>query len=393
MREYYFDTVTERRGTACIKYDSAMKIMGREDLLPLWVADMDFEVPEAVQNAMRKRMEHGIFGYTEPSETYKESVVSWFRRRHGWTLSPEEITVTPGVVFSIAQAVLAFTEPGDSVLIQKPVYRPFETAVVQNGRVAVNNALVNREGRYEIDFQDFERKIREKAVRLFILCSPHNPVGRVWTEEELKRMAEICRDYGVTVVSDEIHCDFIWKGAHFVSWASAAKEYGKNYIICTSPSKTFNLAGMQTSNTIIQDETLRRRFRAQVAASGYSEINPLSMAACEAAYKEGEPWLDALLAYLSGNIALMRQYMGAHLPEIRMTEPEGSYLIWLDFSGLGLSYPALKDMIVNEAKLWLNPGKLFDGDAELFARVNIACPRSVLEQALEQLRTAVELHR
>lgn len=388
--DYGFDRVTERRGTACVKYDAGMKIMKRDDLLPLWVADMDFRAPEEVLDAIRVRTTHGIFGYTEPDAAYERAVASWFLRRHGWEIHPGELTVTPGVVFAIAQAILAYTAPGDPVLIQKPVYHPFEASILQNGRRVVNNALLLRDGRYELDLEDFEQKLREEQIRLFILCSPHNPVGRVWTEEELLSMAELCRKYGVTVVSDEIHCDFIWPGHHFISWARTAAHCATNYIICTSPSKSFNLAGMQTANIIIPDEALRERFRRQLASTGFEGMNPLGMVACEAAYEKGEPWFDALLVYLKGNIDFVKQYLADNVPDIRVTEPEGCYLLWIDFSGLGLPYPELKKLIIEEAKIWLNPGKMFGIESEQFMRLNTACPRSVLRKAMEQLAAAVE---
>jgi cystathionine beta-lyase len=389
MGRYDFDKVWDRKNTDSVKWNSGMQRKGRDDLLPLWVADMDFKLPDEVLLDIVKRVEHGIFGYSDPGEEYLGPVREWYRRRHGFESESDWITVAPGVVYSIALAVRTFTEPGDAVIIQQPVYRPFFNTIVQNGRKPVNNPLLYKDGRYEIDFDDFEKKIIEEQVKLFILCSPHNPVGRVWSRDELKRMADICRAHDVYVFADEIHSDFVYSGHRHVPYITLGEEYWDRLIVGTSASKTFNLAGMQIANVFIPDETARKKFRDENNAAGYSQPNVLGMVATKAVYEKGEQWLDELLLYLKGNLDYVRGFLADNLPQVKLVEAEGTYLIWLDFSGVTNDHKELEKIIVDGARLWLDPGIIFGRESALFERVNIACPRSILERAMEQLKEAL----
>lgn len=393
-RNLDFDRVVDRHQTDCLKYDFAVRRGKPKDVLPLWVADMDFPTSSYVLDALQERVAHGIFGYTESGESYFEAAAEWMERRHGWQVKPEWLVKTPGVVFGLAMAVKAFTDEGDSVLIQQPVYYPFTEVVADNDRRVVSSDLVlGADGRYHIDFEDFEKKIVENHVKLFLLCSPHNPVGRVWRREELLRIGELCLKHGILVVSDEIHQDFVFgKNRHLV-FASLKPEFEAISITCTSPAKTFNLAGLQVSNLFIPDPALRRKFRRQIAAAGYSQLNAMGLTAGEAAYRYGETWYKGVLAYIEQNIAYLKTYLDRELPEIRMTEPEGTYLVWLDFRALGLTGPELERLVVYKARLWLDSGSIFGPAGEGFQRINVACPRATLEQALEQLKRAVlEVH-
>ncbi|MDO4321521.1 MAG: MalY/PatB family protein [Lachnospiraceae bacterium] len=386
---YDFDKVIDRRGTNCLKYDFAKERGKREDVLPLWVADMDFQTAPYIVERLEQAAVHGIFGYSESKEAYFQAVSGWYERHFGWTTKRSWLVKTPGVVFALAMAVRAFTRAGDAVLLQQPVYYPFSEVIRDNGRILVNSPLKLQDGHYEIDFEDFEQKIRENHVKLFLLCSPHNPVGRVWKEWELRRIGEICLRYGVLVVSDEIHSDFVYPGNRHFVFASLSPELADITVTCTAPSKTFNLAGLQVSNIFISNPELKKEFKKQVAAAGYSQLNLMGLAACQAAYEGGGEWLAGLKEYLAGNLAFVREYLAAKLPEIRLVEPEGTYLLWLDFRGLNLTEEEREDLIVNRAKLWLDSGAMFGPDGEGFERINIACPRQTLEKALEQLREAV----
>ena len=385
-----FDTIVERRNTDCLKYDAAIRRGYPADILPLWVADMDFPTATPVLETLGKRVKHGIFGYTEadPERLY-QVLKLWFAERHHWQIQKDWLLQTPGVVFALAMAVKAFTDPGDTVLIQQPVYYPFSEVILDNGRRRVSNDLVLKNGRYEIDFADFEEKIITYKVKLFMLCSPHNPVGRVWTREELKKIAEICGKHQVLVVADEIHEDFVWSGHPHIPYALLGEDVASHSIICTSPSKTFNLAGLQVSNIFIPDFTLRRRFKHEINAAGYSQLNTLGLAACEAAYRNGAPWLDELKLYLYENIRFTREFLLKNLPQVKLVEPEGTYLLWLDFRGLGLTGARLERLIVEQAGLWLDSGAIFGHAGEGFQRINIACPRAVLAEALERIARAL----
>lgn len=384
-----FNIVVNRKNTNCLKYDFAARRGRPENVLPLWVADMDFKVAPEIIEAIEERTAHGIFGYSEVKESYFEAVSDWMEKKHGWRVESDWLVKTPGVVFALAMAVRAFTEPGDAVIIQRPVYYPFGEVIRDNGRRIVDNALELREdGKYHINFEDFEQKVKENHVKLFLLCSPHNPVGRVWTREELKRIGEICKKYDVIVVSDEIHEDFVLNGKHQV-FADISEDVGERTITCTSPGKTFNLAGLQVSNIWIANEKLRKKFEKQIAASGYSQLNTLGLTACEAAYRKGENWHRELLAYLKSNLNFLREFLQREIPEVKLIEPEGTYLIWLDFRKLGLTEEQREELLTKKAGIWLDSGAIFGESGEGFERMNIACPRSILQDALERIERAV----
>lgn len=389
-RNLDFDTIIDRKNTDCLKYDFAKRRGMPEDVLPLWVADMDFKTSSYVEDALAERARHGIFGYSESQTPYFEIVRDWMKRHHDWEVKEPWLIKTPGVVFALAMAVKAYTEPGDGVLIQSPVYYPFSEVIEDNGRRIVSNTLVlGEDHKYHIDFEDFERQIKENQIKLFFLCNPHNPVGRVWTTEELTRLGDICLKYRVTVVSDEIHSDFIFRGKHQV-FADLKKEYADITVTCTAPSKTFNLAGLLLSNIFISSRELRHKFRQQVNAAGISQLSPFGLVACETAYTQGEEWYQAMLAYVAENIAFTKEYVEKHLPGVEMVEHEGTYLVWLDFRKTGLSVEELEDLIVNRAKLWLDSGKIFGKSGEGFQRINVACPRQILEEALHRIREQLQ---
>jgi len=381
-----FDRVIERRGTYSIKHNPASR--GKpDDVLPLWVADMDFAAPPCVSEALVSLARHGIFGYSEPDAAYFSVIRNWFAGRFGWSVEREWLVVTPGVVNALAVAIRAFTEPGDGVVIQQPVYYPFESSVRQNGRRLLINELMYSGGSYGIDFQDFENKIQE--AKLFILCSPHNPVGRVWTRDELVRMGEICLRHGVTIVADEIHQDFVFPPNRHLVFAAIDPRFAAITVTCTSPSKTFNLAGLHNANIFIANETLRSKFRQEYASCGLSQPSVAGLAACKAAYKGGGQWLDELIAYIGGNMSLLREFLQTQLPKIKFVEPEGTYLAWLDFSEFGLSAKELDTLITHKCKLWLSSGHTFGAGGKNFQRMNIACPRTVLQEALGRLKVVV----
>lgn len=381
-----FDKVIDRRNTKSLKYDFAEKRGRPKDILPFWVADMDFQTSSYIIEALEQMSRHGIYGYSETKEEYFEIVQNWMKKRHNWNVEEEWLIKTPGIVYALAMAVKAYTKKGEAVLIQDPVYYPFHEVVEDNDRKLVVNELKQAEdGSYVIDFEDFEQKIVENQVKLFLLCSPHNPVGRVWTKEELEKIGDICLRYNVIVVSDEIHADFVFKGKHTV-FTNVKKEFEEIGVVCTSPSKSFNIAGLQVSNIFIANKDLRRAFQKQVNASGYSQLNLSGLVACEAAYQYGEEWLDALLQYLKANAQYTKEYLEKYLPKVIMTELEGTYLVWLDFKAYGLSERELNKKIIQEAGLWLDRGGMFGKVGEGFQRINIACPRSVLTEALDRLR-------
>ena len=389
MGRYDFDTVIDRRNTNSIKYDFAVERGKPADVLPLWVADMDFRAPTPVLETLHKSVEHGIFGYSDVKSEYYDTVSNWFRQHFGWQTQQSWLVKTPGVVFALAMAIRALTQPEDAVLIQPPVYYPFFSVIRDNGRTVVENELVYDDGRYIIDFEDFERKITEHQVKLFILCSPHNPVGRVWSLDELRRIGDICRKYDVFIVSDEIHCDFAFREHPHHIFLTANPELADQTIVCTAPSKTFNIAGLQVSNIWIPNEQVRKEFLKEIDRSGYSQLNTLGLAACQAAYNSGGLWLEQCRNYLRANLDYLRGFLAENIPQIKLVEPEGTYFAWLDCSGLGLSCRELNDLIVKQAKLWLDAGHIFGGNTGQFQRVVLACPRATLQQALEQLEQAV----
>lgn len=384
-----FDKIIDRRNTRCLKYDFAKRRGMPEDVLPLWVADMDFETSSYIEDALIERAKHGIFGYSEVQTPYFEIVRDWMKIHHNWDVQESWLVKTPGVVFALAMAVKAYTKPNDSVLIQQPVYYPFSEVISDNGRKVVSNDLyLGDDNRYHIDFEDFEQKIIDNKIKLFILCSPHNPVGRVWTAEELIQLGDICVRHGVIVVSDEIHQDFVFRGRHHV-FASLKKEFENISITCTSPSKTFNLAGLMMSNVFIPNRELKRKFRKELDAAGTSQLGIMGLVACEAAYSKGEEWYQAMLAYVSENIEFIEKYIRENLPNVTMIDTEGTYLVWLDFRKTGLNVDELEDRIIHKAKLWLDSGKIFGKCGEGFQRINVACPRSILKEALDRIKTAL----
>ena len=386
---YDFDKVIDRTNTNSLKYDFAVERGRPADVLPLWVADMDFPAPQPVLDALQKAVAHGIFGYSEVKTPYYQAVAGWFERHFGWRPEESWLIKTPGVVCALAMAVRAYTKPGDAVLIQSPVYYPFYSVVQDNDRKLVSSELLYKDGRYSIDLADFEAKIREHRVKMAILCSPHNPIGRVWTLEELQAIGRICKQYGVFVASDEIHCDFAFAEHPHHVFLGACPELADQALVCTAPSKTFNIAGLQVSNIWIPSQANRKAFLKEMDRSGLSQLNALGLVACQAAYEGGEEWLTQCKAYLRTNLDFTRSFLAEHLPQIRLVEPEGTYFAWLDCSALGLSCEALNDLVVNKAKLWLDGGYIFGKGGAQFQRVVLACPRQTLEQALLRLEKAV----
>lgn len=385
-----FDTVIDRRNTYSLKYDFAKERNMPDDLLPLWVADMDFKVSSYIQDAIIKQAQHGVFGYSEVSGEYFEVVKKWMKNHYDWQVESKWLVKTPGIVYALAMAVLAFTKEEDCVLIQQPVYYPFSEVIAANGRKIVSNTLKQDElGRYVIDFEDFEQKIIMQKIKLFFLCNPHNPVGRVWSEEELIKLGDICYRNNVIVVSDEIHADFVFKGKHNV-FANLKKEFEEISIVASSPSKTFNIAGLQVSNIFIPNDEIRTKFEKQTAASGYSQLNVMGLAAAKAAYEHGEEWYCAMHKYVRENIEYTNQFIEENLPDIKIVETQGTYLMWLDFRKLGFSECELEDLIINKAKLWLDSGKIFGESGQGFQRINVACPRKTLQEALQRLRKALQ---
>ena len=388
-RNLDFDRIINRKNTRCVKYDLAPLKGYPEDILSLWVADMDFRTSSYVEDALRELTRHNIYGYsnTLPGDGFFESVRGWMKRHHHWEPEEDWHIKTPGVCFAIAMAVRAFTEPGDAVLIQEPVYYPFGNLIRKNGRQAVSSDLVqNADGHYVIDFDDFEKKMAEHAVKMFILCNPHNPVGRAWSEEELLRIGRICAEHRVIVFSDEIHGDFIWSGEHRV-FQETDPGFRHFTVTATAPSKTFNLAGLQQSNIFIPNPELRKKLEAEMEKTGFDEPTIFGITAAQAAYEHGDEWYEAMKAYVAGNIDFADRFVREELPGIRMNKPEGTYLIWLDFRGIGLQAAELDDRILHQARLWLDSGAMFGKAGEGFQRINTACPRSILQEALERLKT------
>lgn len=385
-RNLNFDHITDRRNTKSLKWDFAARRGRPEDVLPLWVADMDFRTSSYVEDALAQRARHGIYGYSDPLEDYFPAVSGWMQRRHNWKPQEEWLLLTPGVVFALSMAVRAYTQPGDAVMIQEPVYYPFSEVIRGSRRRVISNDLVIRpDGRYSMDFDDMKRKIVENDIRLFFLCSPHNPVGRVWTAEELQEIGEICQRYNVIVASDEIHSDFVFQGTHHVL-IDAVPELQEHALILTSPSKTFNLASLLLSNIFIPSERLRRRFHWEMEACGISQLSVFGLDACEAAYTKGENWYQGVKAYIAANLAFVRGFIDTEVPGIRCMPHEGTYLQWLDCRGLHLEPEELERLILEKAGLWLDSGHMFGRPGEGFQRINTACPRPLLEEAVRRLQ-------
>lgn len=399
---FNFDTEVNKFGINSIKWefmfdadhnatqsDHAHPKHGDERVLPLWVADMDFRVPPPVIEAVVERAKRGVFGYCMPTDSYYEAVINWFDRRYGRSIQKEWIVMTPGVVPALNLMIQTYTQPGDKIIIQRPVYHPFTFAIENNDREVVSNSLVLENGRYQIDFNDLAAKAADPNTKMIILCSPHNPIGRVWTAKELTRLGEICLDNDVLVVSDEIHCDLIYKDVTFTSFANISERFAQNSIVCTAPSKTFNLAGLKLSNIIIPNEELRTQFLKTIERTGILGTNTFGVVATEAAYNFGEAWLTAVMAYIEGNYNFMRDYLAEHLPQLHLLPAEGTYLVWLDCRALELTPEERKKLIFEEAHLYLDEGEMFGPEGEGFERINLACPRSLLAEALERLATVI----
>lgn len=389
MHRYDFDAPVNRRGTDSLKYDRALERYRDPDLLSLWVADMDFRTLDEVVKALTDRVQHGIFGYTEPGNAYYDAIAGWMGPRYGLNVNKDNVITTPSVVFALAACVRAFTEPGDSVLIQRPVYYPFSAVIDENGRRLANAPLVNEGGRYSIDFRAFERVVEEAKPKLFLLCNPHNPVGRAWTRAELATMGEICAEHGIVIASDEIHMDFARPGYEHVSLATISPEIANITVTCTSASKTFNLAGLHVANTVIENEALRNDYAAEVSSAGYSQPNALGMVATQAAYEHGAEWLAQVKEYLEGNWSLIASHLAQHARDLQLIQAESTYLAWVDCRCLGFGARQLERFVEDEAGLWLDCGDMFGPEGEGFIRINIATQRSYLERALNQLTDAI----
>ena len=389
-RNLNFDEPVDRRNTDCLKYDFAKRKGMPEDVLPLWVADMDFKTSSYIEDVLVERAKEAIFGYSEVQTPYFQAVANWMKIHHNWEVKRTWLVKTPGVVFALAMAVKAFTDPGDSVIIQSPVYYPFSEVITDNGRNIVSSDLyLGADDRYHMDYADFEKKIIENNVKLFLLCNPHNPVGRVWTKEELEKVGDICLKHNVLVVSDEIHADFVFKGQHQV-FTAIKKEYEDITLTCTAPSKTFNLAGLSLSNIFIPNRELKRQFKAELKAAGTGLMGVMGLVACQTAYEKGEEWYYAMKSYVQANIEFTKQYVEENLPGVKMIDHEGTYLVWLDFRETGLGVDELEDLIIHKAKLWLDSGKIFEKNGEGFQRINVACPRSTVKEALDRMKEAIQ---
>ena len=384
-----FDEIIDRRQSDSVKWATG-RVFGDEAILPLWVADMDFRAPQAVIEALRARVEHGVFGYTMPGAGLHQAVMDWLSRRHGWPVEKSWITFTPGVVPAINLALLAFTQPGDKVIIQPPVYYPFFNVVNNNGRQLIENPLIEEDGFYRMDFDGLERQMCDPRARMLILCSPHNPVGRVWRVEELTRLAELCLKHHILLISDEIHHDLVFRPHRHIPVATLSQEAARNTVTLLAPSKTFNLAGLHTSVTVIADEQLRRRFTSAQDNIGVGHTTIFGALALETAYAQGEGWLEEVLAYLEGNLDFITGFLAARLPGVKMRKPEGTYLAWLDFRGLNLGPEELNKRLLKDARVGLNDGGMFGAGGQGFQRVNVGCPRATLAQALERMAAVLD---
>lgn len=386
---YNYDEVIERKGTHCIKWDYLEEFFGSEDILPMWVADMDFLSPSPVIDAVKGRAAHGVYGYTRTPDSLYESLIEWMGNRHGWNIEKDWILLSPGVVPSINFAVMALTNPDDRIIIQPPVYPPFYNAVINNGRCLVKNPLKIKEGCYAMDFDNLEKELSRNA-KMVIFSNPHNPVGRVWSRDELMKFGELCLKYNAIIISDEIHCDIIYGNSKHIPIASLSKELAQNTITCTAPSKTFNIAGLSTSSVIIPNQLLCNKFSNFISRLEINSGNIFGLTACEAAYRYGGEWLDGLISYLGGNIDFILRYLENKIPRIKASRPEGTYLMWLDCRELNLKHEELKEFMIKEAKVGLNDGTEYGVEGEGYMRLNFACPRSVLEEGLRRIENAVK---
>jgi cystathionine beta-lyase len=386
--KYNFDERISRSGTSCVKWDLAETFLGTKDLLPMWVADMDFKTPDFIVEAVKQRTDHEIFGYTVRPESYYSSIIDWIGKKHNWSIEKDWIGFSPGIVPAVNMAVMAYTKPGDKIIIQPPVYFPFFSAVRDNGRQLVYNQLVLNNGRYDMDFDDLVNKI-DSRTRMIIISNPHNPGGSAWTAEELTKLGKICVEKNIVLISDEIHSDLVLPPFKHTIAANLSEEIAKVTVTMMAPSKTFNLAGMATSSVIISDPQLRNTFQVMLDRVHVGMGNLFGMVASEAAYTHGKEWLDELIEYVKGNIDFVEDYVANQLPKVKMIRPEATYLIWLDFQELGLNDEELNTFIQEKAKLGLNDGPRFGPGGEGFQRMNVACPRSMVVEAMERLKRAI----
>lgn len=383
--KYDFDKQISRRGTNSYKWDSAKT----EDVLPMWVADMDFHTAPAIVEALHRRVEHGIFGYTRVPDSYYDAVTGWFARRHGFQIDREWIIYTSGVVPALSAIIKALTNPGDKVLIQTPVYNCFFSSIRNNGCETISSPLFRTDNTYSIDYDDLERKAADSKVKVMLLCNPHNPAGRVWRREELIRVGEICIRHGVTVVADEIHCEQVYPGHTYTPFASISEEFLQHSVTCISASKAFNIAGLQIANIVCSDDKLRAKINRAINDNEVCDVNPFGVIATEAAYNEGEEWLAQLVEYLYANYRYMQEFCREHLPGLPITTLEGTYLVWMDCGVLGIPSEELERELIDKAGLWLNAGTMYGAEGEGFMRWNIACPRTVLKEGLKRFASLI----
>ena len=390
MGKYNFDVEYDRTSTNSVKYDLRGMIFGRDDVIPLWVADMDFATPEFILEAIRRRLQHPILGYTFRGDGFTTALVEWIQKRHGYQLNPASVCFSPGIVPALVFSLLAYTEPGDRVIVQTPVYHPFFQVVESNGRTVVNNPLKFENNYYTIDFDDLERKA--VGCKVLFFSNPHNPVGRCWQRAELERLADICFRHKLIVVSDEIHSDLMLFGNIHVPFASVSEYIKQSTISCYAPSKTFNLAGLSTSAVVIDNEMLRKKFNDVIERLHVGMGNIAGMVAFEAAYAEGKEWLDEMLIYVESNVEYMHDFLKKNLPAVKIIMPEATYMAWLDFTRTGLTNDALNKLLISEAGVGLNDGAMFGEGGDCFQRINLACPRSTLLKALECIKNALSKH-
>ncbi|MEA3504214.1 MAG: PatB family C-S lyase [Bacteroidota bacterium] len=385
---YNFDKIISRKGTNCIKYDELGTIFGREDLIPMWVADMDFKPPTFVTKAVQKRAEHSILGYTLRPDSYYEAIINWNKKCHGWTIQKEWISNSPGVVPAVNMAILAFSNPGDNIILQTPIYFPFFDAVKLNNRKILNNPLKLENGRYKMDFVDLKKKINSKT-KMILLSSPHNPGGNVWKREELKELGDICKENNIIILSDEIHNDLIFNGNTHTPTASISEEIAEITLTCMAPSKTFNLAGLSTAYVIASNKEILNKYNAEVEKLHLGMGNTFGITALEAAYNHGEEWLKQLLQYLQENVNTVDSFFKKELPQVKIIIPEATYLIWIDFRDTNIEPDKLNAIFINHAKVAITDGRMYGEEGKGFFRMNIACPKSVVETALKRIKTAI----
>ena len=384
--KFDFDTLVNRHDTNSYKWDS----LDMENVIPLWVADMDFKTAPCIIETLRKRVEHGIFGYTRVPDAYYQATIDWFSRRHSWQISASDIIYTSGVVPAISAIIKALTVPGDYVIIQTPVYNCFFSSIRNNGCIASENELIYKDNTYYIDFEDLEKRAEDPKAKILLLCNPHNPSGRVWTYNELIHIYEICKKHNVTVVSDEIHCELVYPPFKYIPFCSLSDEVAACSVACVSPSKSFNIAGLQIANIVCRDKEMRNKIDKAININEVCDVNPFGVLATIAAYNEGEPWLTELIDYLQRNYEYLVTFFDENLPDFPIVKLEGTYLVWMDCRHLGITSNELEEKLIREGEVWLNPGSMYGDAGEGFMRINIACPRSRLAEGLKRLAKALK---